>query len=812
MNPSLDSLLRGQTYASNEESKTLFRDALLTELTFHYDNNPDYRRFCENKTFNPHNFAGGLDEIPSLSVHVFKTLGGRLRSVPDDSIKVVLQSSATRGRPSTVLVDRITAKRQASAMVNVMSSVLGKSRKPFLIVDVDPASRHAAILGARGAAIRGYLNFASSARYLMTSDGAGNLILDQGETDAALGSGLPSEPVVVFGFTYVLYSLLIRPLRANSVSFRLPPGSKVIHIGGWKKLEGEKVDKATFNHETATLFGLNETDVIDIYGFSEQMGLNYPDCPAGWKHVPSFAELVVRDPSSRQPVADGVSGLLEFLTPVPHSYPGNAVLTDDVGVAAHGQCDCGLQGTRFRVLGRAKKAEIRGCGDVMADRVMMARATEPAKERENQGYGLHFHTGEEQEIPEIVESLRRNQAWLRSQRTDHLIALIAKAAERWAAPDFPLEHLRKRGLSFLGQWCQEATLSALSDFSLHGRRGHLDGFLPVDGNRQRSLRAMPRGLVCHWLSGNVTLLGMLVLVQSILCRNANLIKVAHTDDGALVTLLRTFEDVSVPLPGGGELSGRDLLKSIAVVYFDRSDDKRAEEMSTAADVRIAWGGAAAVQAISELPKAWSAQDIIFGPRLSLMAIGADALQSERDLRRLARLAATDSSVFDQTACASPHTIFVEKGGAYSSVEFAARLAEEMEKALVRIPTGNDPISRASDIAAARATAEFTGHVWSGDADSWTVLHDEEDGLATPTYGRVITVRPIDDLMLLADKVSADIQTVGLAALGLRRQAVAESLMVRGVDRCPNIGMMTNFESPWDGMIVMDRLVRWTSLG
>ena len=34
----------------------------------------------------------------------------------------------------------------------------------------------------------------------------------------------------------------------------------------------------------------------------------------------------------------------------------------------------------------------------------------------------------------------------------------------------------------------------------------------------------------------------------------------------------------------------------------------------------------------------------------------------------------------------------------------------------------------------------------------------------------------------------------------------------GCERLPEIGRMTHFDSPWDGLYVMDRLVRWVTLG
>ena len=68
------------------------------------------------------------------------------------------------------------------------------------------------------------------------------------------------------------------------------------------------------------------------------------------------------------PCKDGDEGILEFLTPLPLSYPGNAILTDDVGrIISRDKGNDGRQGTAFEILGRRKKAEIRGCGDILSE-------------------------------------------------------------------------------------------------------------------------------------------------------------------------------------------------------------------------------------------------------------------------------------------------------------------------------------------------------------------------------------------------------------------------------------------------------------
>ena len=44
----------------------------------------------------------------------------------------------------------------------------------------------------------------------------------------------------------------------------------------------------------------------------------------------------------------------------------------------------------------------------------------------------------------------------------------------------------------------------------------------------------------------------------------------------------------------------------------------------------------------------------------------------------------------------------------------------------------------------------------------------------------------------------------------KRIEVLDKVTLFGGDRLPPIGEMSYFESPWDGMFPLDRLVRWVS--
>ena len=87
-----------------------------------------------------------------------------------------------------------------------------------------------------------------------------------------------------------------------------------------------------------------------------------------------------------------------------------------------------------------------------------------------------------------------------------------------------------------------------------------------------------------------------------------------------------------------------------------------------------------------------------------------------------------------------------------------------------------------------------------------------DGLASPTFSRVITVRSIDDIMNAAKFANQNIQTISIAASLKRKLEFADIASDLGACRFPDIGRMTHFDSPWDGINLVSRLVRFISLG
>ena len=809
-------LLALPPYVVSDEADDLFMKALREEVIFHYENNEMYRRFCDRKGFNSHE-PFTIEEIPPVSVNVFKELGFKLNSVPKDDLVLALQSSATSGVPSTIVVDKETAKRQAKAMIKVVGEFIGKERKPFLVMDIDPRSSYRRLLGARFAAVTGYLRFANKTGYFLKADKNDVSYFDVEEMQEYVRALDPTQPVVVFGFTYILYQHVLQSIKKAGTSIKLPQGSKIIHIGGWKKLESEKISKDLFNEQLSACFGVKPIDIIDIYGFTEQMGLNYPDCECGWKHASSYVRVLVRDTVTHEILPPGKVGLLEFITPLPHSYPGNAVLTDDIGIIDAGTCVSGRAGTRFKVVGRMKKAEVRGCGDILSQKLTFKKEATKSVFPDNNRLEiyLHEHSVSAQEplaqIKEIIASLKDSQEWLSEQPVDALIGLIGEVAKKWAT-DSKLSRIKDKGLLFLSSWSNEKHLRLMASMGLRGNQYYLDGFLPFPDSDKHLLKANPRGLVCHWLAGNVQILGMFALVQSIISKNVNLLKVSRRDDGVFNDILSEFKGVTYTTADGYTIRGDDLLKTISLVYFGRNALKLGEEMSKSADVRIAWGGREAVEAVTSYPAKYNAETVIFGPKLSFSVIAKEELSSPQAAKKLARKVSVDVSVFDQHGCASPHNLYIEEGGNVSPEEFCDLLGISMMKTERQIPKPAMSPEQVTQIHSIRDVYDFKGFVKESDTMSWTILLDDMDEIDRPVYSRVLFTHKVKSIFDSLKFIDENIQTIGIAAPTDKALAFATEATKRGVARLPFIGRMLNFEMPWDGVFLFDHLVRWNTYG
>lgn len=342
-------------YCLDKAQKSEFLLAELSQLTAHHAQNcAQYGKILEAKAFNP-DAVDQLANVPFIPVRLFKMFD--LSSISKEDTIKVLTSSGTMGAQSKIFLDKKTAIAQSSALIKIMQTFLGKKRLPMLIIDHASVIKDRNNFSARGAGIRGMANFGADYCYaLEDEDMSLNL-----ERVRAFMQKHDGKEILIFGFTFMVWQYFVQNLKASGERLDLSKAI-LIHSGGWKKLVESAVSNEIFK---ATLKEVaNISRVHNFYGMVEQVGSVFVECSEGFLHAPNHADVIVRDPIDWSIKPFGEEGIIEVLSCLPHSYPGHALLTEDVGVVyGEDDCKCTLKGKYFKVNGRIAQAEVRGCSD-----------------------------------------------------------------------------------------------------------------------------------------------------------------------------------------------------------------------------------------------------------------------------------------------------------------------------------------------------------------------------------------------------------------------------------------------------------------
>ena len=343
-----------------DEKQTILTDRLKEMTQFHYDNCTEYRRILDSVGFSV-NEVDNYEQLPFLPVRLFKELD--LKSIPQEEVFKTMTSSGTSGQAvSKIYLDRATAGNQQKTLVKIVSDFTGASRLPMLIIDCPSVVKNRMMFSARGAGVLGFSIFGADRTYALDDD----MRLDVDAVHKFIERH-KGQKILLFGFTFMVwqhfYKELVR-LNGEGITFDLSQGV-LIHGGGWKKLLSEAVSAEEFHKRLENVCGLNH--IHDYYGMVEQTGCVYMQCECGHLHASIFSDVIVRRAKDFKPCGIGETGIIQVLSALPESYPGHSLLTEDEGILlGEDDCPCGRKGKYFKVLGRLKNAEIRGCSDTYA--------------------------------------------------------------------------------------------------------------------------------------------------------------------------------------------------------------------------------------------------------------------------------------------------------------------------------------------------------------------------------------------------------------------------------------------------------------
>ena len=383
--------------------------------------------------------------------------------------------------------------------------------------------------------------------------------------------------------------------------------------------------------------------------------------------------------------------------------------------------------------------------------------------------------------------------------------LTAPSADRLTVGD-------PRVTDFLARFARRLLAPAVA--RRHPELGSLGYFLrpaelsrAVDRLQRTDALVFPRGNVFHVPPANVDTIFVYSWALSALAGNHNVVRISERSATAADTVL---DALNATLAVADPIIGR----TQRMVTYGR-DDAVTAALSAWCDLRVIWGGDAAVGAIRRHPLRPSGRDLTFPDRTSWAALSADGWRAASPAARRAAVTgfANDSYWFDQAACSSPRTVFlVGSDPAPVRAEFLALLVDVAAErgwgadAAMAVEKRVNAYGLAA--VGAATSVEFAGNaVTSLSLTSPDVLPRRWLGAGAFPF---VTVGSLSELVPVMTRQDQTFSHFGFAPDELRAFAVA--LGGRGVDRIVPFGQALTFSAIWDGYDLPREFTRLTTLG
>lgn len=410
-----------------------------------------------------------------------------------------------------------------------------------------------------------------------------------------------------------------------------------------------------------------------------------------------------------------------------------------------------------------------------------------------------------EDLHAIVEQLTAARADLYHLPLPVIINLLIKLGKHIVADGGGFQ---KEGISYISLWLRRQNLEEICRIN-YTNLDVADRYVEIKPHVR--MMAQPRGIVCHWIAANIPSLSIFSLVLGFLSKNASLVKVPPENVELVRWILETLQRISVTW-NGTEYSGNILVNAIALVSFPGKDITLSSTFSLLADCRIIYGGGEAIASIVRLPARETCETIIYGPKYSFGIFDREFIEGS-DMEQAVARCVLDVVTFNQMACSSPHVYFFER-----SKKSLREIGEMFAAAFARVSDAllhqGTPIPIIADIINKRAyyllsheqDAIFPPHA------GWTILLDRGASLEDPVFGKTVFLKEVESLDSVAGCVTRKVQAITLCiADEEKRRSYAKQLAYKGADRIVLPGTSNEYDQPWDGILSLSRMVRWTIL-
>lgn len=374
-------------------------------------------------------------------------------------------------------------------------------------------------------------------------------------------------------------------------------------------------------------------------------------------------------------------------------------------------------------------------------------------------------------------------------------------------------------------WSKEMVIEGLKTISDILTYKHLETRLKADIGEIRCLdefaynkafkgmvKAEPFGVISHVSAGNVFVGAVDTLVQGLITKNVNILKMSSADPIFPMIFAEVIKDVDYM---------NILSQSFALVPFKGGDKDVESIVKAQSDVLVVYGGEETVKAYRE-GAGFHTKIIEYGPKYSLAIISKESLNSD-NIQSVARSMARDFTMWEQSACSSPHAVFIDSYDL--AYKFAQTLKEEMAYWAKTIPHSKIPTNEAVEILRTRevtrvdeALGEAELIIPATDNQEWTIIFQKECKFKVSPHHRtayvIVSENHETDTISALKEYGKFIQSIALMCPTPQKLKLGDKLVNMGADRIVEIGMMARRKhgTPHDGTRGTSEMLRWVSMG
>lgn len=343
------------------KSDELFFLAMRENCAFQYKNCPDYKRILDSKNFHPDMIKcyDDIKNIPFITTLYLKR--HKMFSMKERKMLITATSSGTSsGVKSVIGFNFLSLWRGLKMVIKLTKYHHLLSLKPcrYVIFGYEYNRKNEMAIAKTAF---GFTFFAPaiSRDYALRYTKNGYKLDLNNLKKKLIKYAKHKTPVRTIGFPAYTYFLL-KQMKDEGLSLKLPKGSKLTLGGGWKQFYAEKIEKKEFYKLVYEVLGIEDKNIVEFFGAVEHPIL-YTDCSNHHFHIPVYSRVIIRDINTLQPVKYGEIGLINLLTPMVDSVPLLSVMTDDLGILHNEKCECGIESPWLEIIGRVGIKDIITC-------------------------------------------------------------------------------------------------------------------------------------------------------------------------------------------------------------------------------------------------------------------------------------------------------------------------------------------------------------------------------------------------------------------------------------------------------------------